>query len=127
MLAIEETNYCRYVIMRSRVHRVMLCCERSRMVSRLVPDLSGFDQPNPIKIFAENQRAIDSGKNQAINQRNKHIDIQYHHVRDVVALSKVEFVHCPTEAMLADPLTKPLDRGKFQKLVKAIGLTSRSS
>ncbi len=46
-------------------------------------------------------------------------------MRDVVALGKVEFVHCPTEEMLADPLTKPLDRIKFEKLVKAMGVTSK--
>ncbi len=96
-------------------------------LSRLVADLSGFDKPNSIKVFADNQGAIDSGKNQAITQRNKHIDIQYHYVRDVVALGKVEFVHCPTEDMLADPLTKPLDRVKFEKLVKAMGVTSKRS
>ncbi len=48
-------------------------------------------------------------------------------MRDVVALDKVEFVHCPTEDMLADTLTKPLDRVKFEKLVKAMGVTSKRS
>ncbi len=48
-------------------------------------------------------------------------------MRDVIALGKVEFVHCPTEAMLADPLTKPLDRVKFEKLVKAMRVTSKRS
>ncbi len=89
--------------------------------------MSGFEKPKSIKVFADNQGAIDSGKNQAITQRNKHIYIQYHYVRDVVALGKVEFVHCPTEDMLEDPLTKPLERVKFEKLVKAMGVTSKRS
>ncbi len=44
-------------------------------LSRLVADLSGVYKPNSIKVFADNQGAIDSGKNQAITLRNKHIDI----------------------------------------------------
>ncbi len=80
-----------------------------------------------MKNFADNQGAIDSGKNKAITQRNKHIDIQYHYVRDVFALGKVEFVHCPTEDMLADPLIKPVDRVKFTELIQAMGITSKSS
>ncbi len=60
--------------------------------------------------------------NATITQPNKHVDIQYHYVGDVVATGKVEFVHCPTEDMVADPLTKPLDRVKFEKLVKSMGI-----
>ncbi len=66
-------------------------------LSRLVADLSGVYNQNSIKVFADNQGVIDSGKNQAITLRNKHIDIQYHYVREVVELGKVRFVHCPTE------------------------------
>ncbi len=83
--------------------------------------MSGFDKPKSIKVFADNQGAIDSGKNQAITQRNKHIDIQYHYVRDVVALGKVEFVHCSTEDMLADPLTKTTRPRKIRKTGQSHG------
>ncbi len=66
------------------------------------------------------------GKNQAITQRNKHVDIQYHYVRDVAALGKSEFLYFPTEDMVADPLTKPLDRVKFENLVNVWALIARS-
>ncbi len=76
--------------------------------SRLIGDRSGHDKKKPIRVFTDNQGSIDSGKNESITQRNKHDVVQYHYVREVVALCKVEFVHCPTEDMVADQPTKTL-------------------
>ncbi len=53
------------------------------------------DKPKPINVFTNNQGFIDSGKNKDIIQRRKHADIQYYYVRDVLALGKIEFMHCP--------------------------------
>ena len=77
--------------------------------------MQGTPSAKPITIAADNQDAMDSTKHEAINQRNKHIDIQYHYVRDVVEIGAVTFKYCPTEDMTADTLTKPLDRVKFLK------------
>lgn len=96
-------------------------------LSRLLKDIQGHTKPLPICVFADNQGSIDSGKNQAVTQRNKHIDIQYHYVRDVVAQGKVKFVYCPTNDMAADALTKPLDRVLFEKHVQAMGVSSKSA
>ena len=96
-------------------------------LGRLISDMNKYEKSPCVRIFADNQGSIESGKNQAINQRNKHIDIQYHYVRDVVAVGKVEFVYCPTEAMIADILTKPLDRVKFETHVKSLGVSSWST
>ncbi len=95
-------------------------------LSRLIGDIFNQDKPKPNRVFADNQGSIDSGKNQAITQSNKHVDIQYHYVRDVVAPVKVEFVHCLTQHKVADPLRKPLDRVKFEKVVKAMGFEPRN-
>jgi hypothetical protein len=45
----------------------------------------------------------------SINQRNKHVDIQYQFVRDCVTAQKVNFEHVSSEDQIADSLTKPLD------------------
>ncbi len=74
MLAIEEQLLSlRRHAKQSTSHHASAAKE-AVWLSRLVADLSGFDQPKSIKVFADNQGAIDSGKNQAITQRNKHID-----------------------------------------------------
>ena len=82
-------------------------------LSRLIADMKGADAPDRITIAADNQGCIDSTKNQAVNQRNKHVDIQYHYVRDLVEKGTIAFKYCPTDDMTADTLTKPLDRIKF--------------
>ena len=73
-------------------------------------------------IYSDSNGAIASGKNVAINQRNEHIDIQYHYVRDVVAAKRVQFKYCPTEDMIADALAKPLGQVKVTKFAKLMGL-----
>ncbi len=95
-------------------------------LSCLIGDICNHEKPKPIRVFEDNQGSIYWGKNQAITQSKKHVDIHYHFVRDVVALDKVEFVHCPTKDMVADSQTKPLDRVKFEKLVKAMGFEPRN-
>lgn len=74
----------------------------------------GHPQSAPTVIFEDNQGAIDLSKNAAINhQRAKHIDIKHHFIRDLVEAHQVELRHCATDAMIADTLTKALDKNKF--------------
>ena len=67
-------------------------------LSRLVADMHGTSAKRVI-ISLDNQGAIDTTRNQAINQRNKNIDIQIHYVRDMVELKRADFKYCPTDDM----------------------------
>ena len=80
---------------------------------------------SPITINSDNQGAIALAKNESINRRNKHIDIAYHYVRDAVKRNAVYLQYLPTTEMLADIFTKALPRVSFERLVYAIGLTSK--
>ena len=91
-------------------------------LARLIADMHGSSAPKQIVISADNQGAIDTTRNQAINQRNKHIDIQMHYVRDMLENDSVELVYCPTESMTADTLTKPLDSIKFPRHKSSISV-----
>ncbi len=59
--------------------------------------MRGYEKPPCVRIYADNQDTINTVKNQAINQENKHVDIQYHYVWDIAAAGKVGLVYCPTE------------------------------
>lgn len=83
-------------------------------LARLIADIKG-GPPRLIVISADNQGCIDTTTTQVINQRNKHVDIQYHYVRDLVQRRAVSFKYCSTEDMTADTLTNPLERVKFVK------------
>jgi hypothetical protein len=68
-------------------------------------------------MFEDNQGTIALTKNPIIQQRTKHIDIRYHFIRDTIASKRILLAYVPTEAMLADPLTKPLPKDLLQRFV----------
>ena len=69
-------------------------------------------------IFEDNQGAIALGHNPVNRQRSKHIDVKYHFVRNALEEGKINVQYCPTEHMVADALTKPLNRVKLQRFMK---------
>jgi len=73
-------------------------------------------------IYCDNQGAIALAKNPQFHARTKHIDIQHHFVRDKVTEGAVELQYIGTESQVADGLTKALDKIKFERFRKAIGL-----
>ena len=48
-----------------------------------------------------------------LHPRTKHIDINYHFIRDKIIKKQLILDYCPTEEMLADLLTKPLGKTLF--------------
>jgi hypothetical protein len=50
------------------------------------------------------------------NNRTKHIDIQYHFLRDHQQSGDIEIAYVSTKEQLADIFTKPLDEKTFSKL-----------
>ncbi len=76
----------------------------------------------PVLIFVDNQGAMKMSKNDSSGTRTKHIDIQYHFVRDSLAKKLFSIDLCPTQEMAADVLTKPLVRVLLQKLAYKLGL-----
>ena len=73
-------------------------------------------------IYEDNQSSIALAKNPVHHARTKHIDIQHHFIREKVESGEVDLVYMPTEDMIADALTKPLPRPKFEKLVTQMNL-----
>jgi hypothetical protein len=64
-------------------------------------------QDNMSSILLEKNGRASSGK------RTRHINIRYFLVADRVKSGEVSIEYCPTEVMLADYLTKPLQGAKF--------------
>ena len=48
-------------------------------------------------------------------KRTRHIDIRYYFITDRVKAGKVDIQYCPTEDMMADFFTKPLQGSLFKK------------
>ena len=61
-------------------------------------------------------------KNPKYHSRTKHIEVQYHYIRECVDKGLIELEHVPTGEMQADMLTKGLARPKFRDFCEAIGI-----
>jgi len=66
-----------------------------------------------IRIDCDSQSAIFLAKNPAYHSKTKHIDIQYHFVRDIIEDKKVLLVKVDTLKNIADALTKSMSYEKF--------------
>ena len=66
------------------------------------------------KVFEDNQSCIAPAKSANMNPRTKHITIEYHFFRQLVADGKVQIEWIPTDQQKADILTKGLVAAKFE-------------
>jgi hypothetical protein len=85
----------------------------------------GHEQLQATVIFGDNQGAIALTKNPQFHGRSKHIDTQWHYVREKVADDTVELQWTETSKQVADGLTKPLNKELFARFRKALGLEAR--
>ena len=82
----------------------------------------GYDISDQNIMYCDNQSAIALAHNPENHARTKHIDIQYHFVRDCVEDGTTRLEYCPTEDMVADGLTKALGPERHRKLAKMMGM-----
>lgn len=105
----------------------MACCSATKeaiWLSRVISDIQNTHSPMPITIRVDNNGTIDLSNNPSINERSKHIDVHFHFVRECVHLNRIQLEHCNTEDMIADSLTKPLERVKYSKFTILQGINA---
>ena len=92
-------------------------------ITLLIKSLSTTGGEQPI-LYIDNQSAIRLVKNPEFHKRTKHIDVRYHFIREKYedGLFLLQFIG--TEDQIADILTKPLVKDRFEKLRSAIGVTT---
>ncbi len=78
-----------------------------------------------VQLMADNQAAIKMATNPINHPTTKHIDSDYHIVREMVAeMGILQINYIPTAAMITDGLTKPLGPIKFMAFSAMLGLAS---
>ena len=73
-------------------------------------------------LFTDSLSAIGLANNPEHHAKTKHIDIQYHFVREHVTNNTIQLSHISTKEQLADMLTKALSGPTFKYLVKQMNL-----
>ena len=96
-------------------------------LARLCSNLDPSYTKQPIEIRVDNNGAKDLAHNATINERTKHIDVQYHFVRQCIQNRSIILRRCDTSNQVADPLAKPLDRIAHSKHRSQQGLVENQN
>ena len=83
--------------------------------------LIGFKIPKllndqPILVYEDNQGAIDIANNPINGERTKHMNLNYHFIRDEILDGRVKVVHMGTKNQLADISTKYKGQITFKEM-----------
>ncbi|EGD72507.1 hypothetical protein PTSG_11601 [Salpingoeca rosetta] len=91
-----------------------------------INDMRVRDAGNSGEVFgAEMGAAIAIGNDHVTKPRTKHIRVRHHFVRELIADGTIVLQHCPGTQMVADALTKALDKQTFeQHLPRLVGTST---
>ena len=92
------------------------------LLTQLRVDRTPVDNTPPITIYGDNRGALALAKNPMYHARTKHVDIRYHFVREKVEEGLVKMDWIAGNFNLADGLTKPLSKARFENFRWQVGL-----
>jgi methyl coenzyme M reductase subunit D len=75
-----------------------------------------------VPIYCDNTSAICISKDPVQHSKVKHIHIRHHFLKDNVEQGNIKLEFCHTENQIADIITKPLSRERFEKLRLELGM-----
>lgn len=93
---------------------------------RLLADMKQ-EQKEATEIFCDDRLAISTAENAGMRGRAKHIDIQFHFVRGLVADGLISLKSCNTHEQMAGIFTKPLPHDKHVRFRTQLGVCSYGS
>jgi hypothetical protein len=82
-------------------------------IRRMASDIIGSPLPGPTPIFVDNQAAINIATSETCSRRSKHIEIRFHHVREMIKKRVVKPYKIDTKYNMADIGTKSLPAPRF--------------
>ena len=82
-------------------------------IKLLLTELGVRKTDAPILVNEDNQACILMGNGMKSSRAAKHYEVRLHFLQESIKSKVIRFKYCPTDAMIADCLTKPLDTEKF--------------
>ena len=71
-------------------------------------------------MFEDNQACISIAMQESSKRKTKHVELQVHHIRDLLKSGRIVMVHITTNIQLADIFTKPLNEEVFNRHLSVI-------
>jgi hypothetical protein len=90
------------------------------LFQELVPSVDGSVMGAPIVVFEDNKATIDISKNPCLHEKQKHVEVKYHYVRECVLERRILVQYLRTDLMLADVLTKAVQINTWMKLISQL-------
>ena len=81
-----------------------------------------YETQSSMRLLNDNQSINFLIKNAHIHERSKHIDVIYHHIRDLHHKNLIKLNYVFNEDMMIDDLTKSLSNDKFKRFVTQLSL-----
>jgi len=76
----------------------------------------------PVVIYCDNISSILLANNPVYHARTKHIEVQYHFIREKILVKEINLIHVSTEDQVGDIFTKALGTNKLRKFRKMLGV-----
>ena len=95
-------------------------CEAIQL-RRLLQDV-GEEQKDATAMRCDNQNSIKLANNPVFHNNTKHIDTQFHFVKEKVQSKEIHLVYCNTCGNVAYIFTKPLGKIKFEMFRVMLGI-----
>jgi len=90
-----------------------------QLFHELVPMVNG-GAGTPIVVFEDNKATIDISRNPCLHEKQKHVDVKYHYVRECVLENRIHVQYLRTDLMLADVLTKAVQIGTWMNMISPL-------
>jgi len=102
-----------------------LAVEEGIWLDKLQAELYGnIENIVPISVFNDNQACIASLMNGQFRASTRHVGVRYFWLRELVREGEVTIEYLRTDEMIADGLTKGLERGKHQGFTRMLSMMS---
>lgn len=99
------------------------CASKIIWTRQILADI-GIPQHQPTTVYEDNRPAIDLAHNAILSDRTMHIDVKCHKIRERIKDGLIEVLQIPSHANIADAMTKPLGRIKFEEFRSQLMTTS---
>ena len=76
-------------------------------------------------ILCDNQSCIKRTKNPVFHDKSKHIEIWYFYIPDMVSKGAIKLQYVNIDEQVAEVLTKPLSRVKFEYFRDKLGVVRK--